>query len=397
MKLPVIISLLSVVAVLSVKGAGKNKSAEPAAKPDMSVLDNYFPVRSFYISLPAADMADEFIEFVRGDLIPGGFNNLTVRVNWSFPFLKHPELVDTGAWSVEKIGELVKVCREGGVTLVPMINLLGHQSWEGRALKLLQVYPQFDERPSVKLPSEYKYPNADRLYCKSYCPNHPDLHPILFACIDEIVDAFEADNFHAGMDEVFDIADPYCPRCQGMDPAAVFAAEVNRINAHLKARSVRLWIWADRLIDGGNSASGYGEWSASLNNTHRAIEMIDRDVMMCDWHYRIAEQSAVLFALKGYDVITCGWIHPSITERQLEDLIRFRRHSSKYTGQRYRGFMQTVWSGFPNFIKELRNGSDQVDYAARNYTILKEAFIRYAKEFAGKPLEEKDGRRLTGQ
>ena len=403
MKKTLLLLLLPFAFVASVSyGKQPVKAAKSAAREavDLSVLDNYFPVRSFYISFPPADMADRFIDFVREDLIPGGFNNLIVRVNWSFPFQKHPELTDSGAWSVEKIKELVALCREGGVELIPMINLLGHQSWHGKNLKLLEQYPQFDERPNVELPTgKWEWPNPDRLYCKSYCPNHPEVHPIVFACVDEIMEAFEADNFHAGMDEVFDIADHDCPRCQGMDPAVVFAEEVNRISAHIKEKNpdARLWIWADRLIDGRNGASGYGEWSASLNNTHRAIDMIDRDVVMCDWHYRIAEQSAVLFAMKGYDVITCGWIHPAITERQLEDLLRFRKHSSKYTEQRYLGFMQTVWSGFPRFIEELQNGSDEVDYTAKNYLILKEAFRRYAKEFEGKPLEEKDGRRLTGQ
>lgn len=65
-----------------------------AKAQDFSVLDPYFPVRSFYISLPPADYADEFIAFIKDDMIPGGFNNLIVRVNWSFPFKSHPELID---------------------------------------------------------------------------------------------------------------------------------------------------------------------------------------------------------------------------------------------------------------------------------------------------------------
>lgn len=364
---------------------------------DFSSLDEYFPLRSFYISLPPASYADDFIDFVANDLIPGGFNNLVVRVNWSFPFKSHPELIDWGAWDMEHIQKLVAVCREGNVRLVPMINLLGHQSWQDRPQKLLQVYPEFDERPEVALPAkgEWKWPNPDGYYCKSYCPNHPDVHRILFECIDEMIDAFGTTDFHCGMDEVFDLASDNCPRCKGMSKAQVFADEVNRINAHLREKGVTMWMWADRLLDGSDDACGYGEWSASMNDTHAAIDMIDRDVIMCDWHYRVAEQSAVLFALKGFRVITCGWTHPPITSRQMEDLLRFRTHSSSPSDKRYLGFMQTVWSGYPAFKADYEKNSDE-DSAARNYRHLKGLFIQYADQLRDKPFPKKDGRHIRG-
>lgn len=367
------------------------------ASPETEGIDAYIPTRAFYISFPDADHADEFIDFVKNDMIPGGFNMLVLRVDWRFNWKSHPELTAGGAWEESKIKELVKVCREGNMKLVPMINLLGHQSWQSNVAKLLKVYPQFDEKPHVKA-GDYKkweWPNKDNYYCKSYCPNHPDLHPILFACIDELLDTFESDTFHGGMDEVFDIADENCPRCHGMSPAKVFSDEVNRINAHLKQRNARLMIWGDRLLDGSDGATGYGEWSASMNGTHEAIDMIDRSVIICDWHYRVAEQSAVLFALKGYDVITCGWMHPVITARQMEDMIRFRVHSSDMTARRYAGFMQTVWSGWEPFIADYRKNSDE-DSAAKSYREAKKLFSKYSEEYRGMKLPEKDGRRIRG-
>ena len=77
--------------------------------------------------------------------------------------------------------------------------------------KLLTVYPQFDETPNVKMPEKYEWPNADNLYCKSYCPLHPDVHKVVFDLIDEICDAFETNAFHAGMDEVFYLGEDECP------------------------------------------------------------------------------------------------------------------------------------------------------------------------------------------
>ncbi len=303
-------------------------------------------------------------------------------MNWAYDFESRPELADPDGWNRSLAERLSALCREKGVTLVPLINLLGHQSWHGTAGRLLQVYPQFDEKPHVKLPENYVWPNPDRLYCKSYCPNHPEVHAVVFDCVDEVVEAFGATDFHAGLDEVFDLADPNCPRCGGLDPAEVFAGEVNRIAGHLRRKGVRLWMWADRLIDGRRDASGYGEWSASIGNTHRAIDRIDRSVMMCDWHYRDAEQSAVYFAIKGFDVITCGWERPDITRMQLDDMLRFRRHSSKYMSARFKGYMQTVWSGFGLFLDEYRNGSEKEFCAAGNYRFFK-SYLRQFSENGG--------------
>ena len=128
------------------------------------------------------------------------------------------------------------MCKADHINLIPQINLLGHQSWASNTGRLLSVYPQFDETPAVKMPEKYVWPNAEGLYCKSYCPLHPDVHKIIFELIDEICDAFQSTAFHAGMDEVFYLGDDKCPRCGGWDKAELFANEVRIINEHLKKK-----------------------------------------------------------------------------------------------------------------------------------------------------------------
>src|SRR4030042_145752 len=70
----------------------------------------------------------------------------------------------------------------------------------------------------------------------------------------------------------------------------------------------QLWIWGDRLMDG--KTTGIGEWEGSYNNTHRAVDMIPKDVMICDWHYERPDQTPVYFAMKGLSVVTCPWRMP---------------------------------------------------------------------------------------
>jgi N-acetyl-beta-hexosaminidase len=259
-------------------------------------------------------------------------------------------LRDSIALSKEDVKKIVTACLNNNIRVIPQINLLGHQSWASHTTNLLRKYPEFDETPEVKMQATYKWPNADSLYCKSYCPLHPKVHGVVFALIDEICNAFEATAFHAGMDEVFYIGSNKCPRCKGKDKAKLFADEVSRIRNHLAGSKRELWIWGDRLLDG--TATGLGMWEASQNNTHQAIDMIPKEVIICDWHYERADKTAVYFAMKGFNVITCPWRNPSLAITQLHDMISFRNESTAKMKPRFQGIMQTVWSGAPDFIRD---------------------------------------------
>lgn len=314
------------------------------------------PVRSFCIEAPGSNDVDRFIKFIDEELAPRQINTLILRIDYNYQFESHAELIDEGSLTKAEVKKIVAVCQKNNIQLIPQINLLGHQSWAEGTGKLLQVYPQFDETPWVKMPKKYEWPNADGLYCKSYCPLHPDLHKIIFALVDEICSVFEADAFHAGMDEVFYIGDDKCPRCGGKDKAELFAGEVNKIQNHLSLKGRQLWIWGDRLIDG--ETTGIGEWEASTNNTHRAIDLISKDVMICDWHYERADQTPVYFAMKGFSVITCVWKNADHAILQSQDMIRFRAQATPKMKARYQGMMQTIWSGSHAFLNDFYSGKN---------------------------------------
>jgi len=307
------------------------------------------PVRGLCIAAPKAEGIAEFINFIKDELAPLQINTLILRVDYNFDYQSHPELSNENPLSLENVKLLTRTCQENGIRIIPQINLLGHQSWHSELGNLLEVYPQFDETPWVNLPAEYKWPNDDGLYCKSYCPLHPDVHKVVFELVDELCDAFEADAFHAGLDEVFYLAEDKCPRCGGKDPAELFASEVTKIRNHLAEKDRELWMWGDRLIDG--KTTGMGMWEASMNNTFRAIDMIPKDVIICDWHYERPDQTPVYFATKGFRVVTCPWRKPEIARQQVEDMVDFRNSSTPQMQSRYLGMMQTVWTSSENFIE----------------------------------------------
>ncbi len=307
-----------------------------------------FEVQGLCVAVPEPGGLDGFVKFIDSELAVNGINTLVLRVDFNYMYESRPELRGENALTRSQVKKLVTVCQKNNINLIPQINLLGHQSWHSKVTKLLEVYPEFDETPHVELPEEYKWPNEDGLYCKSYCPLHPQVHKVVFDLVDEIMEVFEASAFHAGMDEVFYLADEKCPRCGGKDAAELFAGEVTKISTHLGEKNRRLWIWGDRLIDG--ETTGIGMWEASTNNTASAIDMIPKTVVINDWHYERADPTPAYFAAKGFDVVACPWRNPQVAKDQVSMMYSFRRNATPVMANRFLGVMQTIWSSAEDFM-----------------------------------------------
>jgi hypothetical protein len=226
-----------------------------------------------------------------------------------------------------------------------MINCLGHQSWAKRTGRLLEKHPEFDETPG-------KFPENKDIYCRSYCPLHPDVHKVLFNLIDELCDACNAKSFHVGMDEVFILADPDCPRCAGKSPAQLFATEVQTLHSHLHSKHYRMWMWGDRFLDG--KATHLGKWEASENGTQAAVDLVPKDIVICDWHYDTAPNTPQFFASKGFDVVICPWRKAKVGLDELQHMRELRHNSDAAVSRHALGVVQTTWCGLPRFASAYR-------------------------------------------
>lgn len=259
-----------------------------------------------------------------------GVNVLVVEVNYSFDYQSHPEIRPGQYITKARAQELVKSARSTGINVIPQINCLGHQSWSRNTDELLKHYPQFDETPS-------QFPDNKGIYCRSWCPQNPDVNKIIFALIDELADAFDANAFHAGMDEVFIIGSEFCPRCKGQDPAKLFAKTVNDLHKHIvDERKMEMLIWGDRLLDA--KALGYSLWEAATNGTQHAIELIRKDIIVCDWHYgkKTKYPSVPQLLDKGFRVWPSGW-------QPLEATESFSAFSRQEKNPRLIGYLCTTW------------------------------------------------------
>lgn len=263
-----------------------------------------------------------------------GINAIVAEINYGYAYAAHPELRAGNPSSQEDIRKLVAACKKHKVRLIPQFQCLGHQSWSKHTFPLLTKYPQFDETPG-------RYPGNEGIYCRSWCPLHPDVNRIAFALMDELIDAFEADAFHVGMDEVFLLGEEACPRCKGKDKATLFAKAVNDYHKHLaEKRKLDMLMWGDRLIDADKI--DYGKWEASANGTAAAVDLIPKDIIICDWHYRSrkAYESIPMFLGKGFRVWPASW-------REIDAAKALVEYSLDLGNARMLGHLNTTWGAVP--------------------------------------------------
>jgi hypothetical protein len=313
-------------------------TAASAAAADKAWLTDWqqkkAPWRALHLIGPQAQRLDVTRQLIDEFLVPMRFNVLILEVNYGFDYRSHPELQCRGL-SRQQAHDLTAFCRKRGIRLIPLFNCLGHQSWSSNTAALLKKYPQFDETPHVP-------PDNKGIYCREWCPSNPEVHRVVFDLLDELIDAFDADALHVGMDEVFLIGSDKCPRCKGKDPGELFAKVVNEMHAHVvEKRGLEMLLWGDRLLDAAKFS--YGTWEASKTGTHRAVSRIPKDVILCDWHYgkRDDYPSVRFFQEQGFRVLPSTWNNP-------DGAVALIRSARKDATDKMLGTLFTGWSAGGN-------------------------------------------------
>jgi hypothetical protein len=301
------------------------------------------PWRGVHFLSGGADSLPRLERFVREVMPALDLNVLVLEVDYGFQWQSHPELRDDGALSFDQARHLAAVCRDQHIRLIPQFQCLGHQSWAKHTGILLRTHPEFDETPNLPL-------DNPGIYCRSWCPLHPGINKVIFALFDELLDAFQADALHVGMDEVFLIGEDSCPLCRGHDHAELFAKAVNDYHQHLVGeKKVEMLMWGDRLLDA--KATGNSEWEASANGTAPAIDQIPNDIIVCDWHYgRRAEYPSIkVFLDKGFRVWPSGWRETAATLALIDD-------SARHADARMLGHLFTTWVGADEVCRAMLAG-----------------------------------------
>ena len=303
------------------------------------------------LTAPLTEEVDDVIKFIDEYLAPRGFNMIILQVRYRYQFKKHPEVWGYDPLSYEDVKKLVSACKRNNIKLIPKMNLIGHQSGfpnvptdgilHGHSETeadipdgLLRAYPDFDEQRGER----------EIEYARSVCLNSRAAKTVISELIDELMDVFEADAIHIGCDEVFNIG--LCPICSKQSTAELFANWVNSINENVKKRGGTVFMWGDRLLD--EKVTGYGRWEASDNGTHEAINLLSKDIVICDWHYENNEKyvSVDIFANAGFKILVC----PMRSKANLE---KFLGYAKEHDRGHIEGVLMTTWCPSGDLAKRI--------------------------------------------
>ena len=211
----------------------------------------------------------------------------TVIQDQTYPWYKNAIHMENGGGeylSREEMRQLVEYCKERQLEVIPEVPSLGHCDY------LMMGNPDIAER------AEDPYPDT-------YCPSNPRSYEILFDVIDEILQVFEPKRMNIGHDEYYSIA--VCEKCRSKSGAEIFARDVNKIAAYLKAKNVKTVIWGDKLLRnavvpdagpfGGAEIKMYspafhrdGKFIGIMPATWQAIYQVDKEVEILHWNWGLS-------------------------------------------------------------------------------------------------------------
>lgn len=310
--------------------------------------------KGILLTAPLTDELDDVIKFIDEYLAPRGFNLIVLQIRYRYDFKRHPEVRGYDPLSKDDVKRLLAVCKKHGIKLIPKMNLMGHQSGfpndptdgilHGHGVieedipdGLLRAYPDFDEQRDIR----------EIYYARSICLSHKGAKAVIFELIDEMMEAFETDAIHIGCDEGFNLG--VCPKCSKIPAAKLISDWVNSINDHVKAKGGKVLMWGDRLLS--DRETGYGEWESSANGTEASIDMISKDVIICDWHYEDCPEyrSVNVFDKAGFEIILCPWRNKT----NLEQFLNYAKNNDKGHIQ---GVLMTTWCGSGDLAKVLLYG-----------------------------------------
>ena len=301
---------------------------------------------AFHTRIHAREAGEPLCRFLEKGLAPLGFNTLILELNPGYTYRCFPEF-STGTLCKEDIRRILQCCREYGIRLLPLFQCLSHQSdYGGKPWPLYQKHPHLLERPGV--PYNAKWPE---IYCHSWCCSKKEIYDYIFPMLDEVIEDFETDTVHIGMDEVFDIGEDDCPECRGKDKALLFAETVKTIHEHLEQKGVRTLMWGDRLLDA--SKMHYQMWEADRFGIYKAMEdreRISRQIGITDWHYDRHPHgypSVDRFLEEGFTVFPSVFMDPEQAGHMLGYMVEAEYIAEKlhYPGK-IGGVLCTHWDAF---------------------------------------------------
>ena len=227
----------------------------------------------FHSRVSTHESADALARIIEELLAPNGVNTLLIEmIGYQYDCFPEYSMGEFDRNDAEKIKAL---CKKHNISIVPVFKCLSTLDGEW---PLFKAHPELMEMPEVA--TDLTWPD---LYFHHWCASNDDIYQYVFPMIDELIEVFEADALHVGLDEIFHLADPRCKRCAGKDPAELYLHTVNMLHDHLTEKGIQMMMWGDRLLD--CKKLGMTMWESDRFGINRAFDRIPKDIVICDWHY----------------------------------------------------------------------------------------------------------------
>ncbi|MCD4722091.1 MAG: hypothetical protein K8S13_19850 [Desulfobacula sp.] len=164
-----------------------------------------------------------------------------------------------------------------------------------------------------------------------YNPFKETSYQILFSLYDEIIENYNPSGILIGHDEIRGLS--IYEKNSGIQSHLILSDTVNRIQKWLSSRQVETMMAGDMLLDFkkwekklGNGGVNSGNPLYNSGDTYKAVDLISKDIMVFDWHYKKAEDYSSLkyFADKGFKVFGGTWHNPEASCAMAEDVKKYK-------------------------------------------------------------------------
>lgn len=265
------------------------------------------PFRGIKMYLPGRENIAFFKRFVNDFMARYKYNRLILEMNGAMRLDRHPEInagwlelgrdltatrrerpsgprgeqqdsvhhdtADGGILEKAEVADLVAWARARHIDVIPEIPSLTHSYY------LLARHRELAEIADAEWPD-------------TYCPSLEASSRLAMDVLDEYIDVMHPAMVHIGHDE-WRIPWGVCSRCRDKDPRVLFADDVNKIYAHLKARGVKTAMWGDHLIEplrgerlkDRTTRAGLKYQVPGALSPEQVLARIPKDILIFNWFW----------------------------------------------------------------------------------------------------------------
>lgn len=291
--------------------------------PKMSFRGIYF-----YTGKNALAEQKELIDFMAAHKM----NHVIIAMDY-MEFESYPELRYEPFFQPQsEVKELIEYARQRYITPIPFMSVFAHTYWA------------FKHGHNLDIAENPESPRA-------FMVVNPRTYKFIFNILDEIIELYDADTIHIGMDEIELFAEyPYREESLKYTITELMEIYLYRVHEYFQKKGIdEVMIWGDEFLNSEEAscaafARSIAESRARRSILHNLKRMYDKPVFtVCDWHYSAFFEEEFIslkpFHETGLDTIVSTWYKP-------ENIRNFAHRGLK---EESRGLLQTTWVGW-NFM-----------------------------------------------